>query len=264
MTLHASCVAYTGYSSDLLRVERNMRLRRKRLLTVLRENEIAPTVAVFPMLGAMGDDGSVPAVSVGGPVTESNYIGDGIINPHPRFAALSANIRKRRGEKVNIRVPLFHDTNTPEYKDLTGYSADSCCGNESSLLWRYGMGDVSREKYGDGFVIVGCAGSAKIFNDHGDPVTLQKWLVNVDCEGCKGLYYRSAPGVIVADADWPRNGDIVVGSKIPNVPGKELVHLFLLCRSTSIHSTSHDARRTFCTYRRLDPVAKWLLSPHCE
>lgn len=213
--------AYTGYSSDLLRVERNMRLRRERLLTELKENEIAPTVAVFPMLGALGDDGSIPSVPVGGPVTESEYIGDGIINPHPRFAALSANIRKRRGEKVDIRVPLFHDTNTPEYEQLTGFTPNSsCCADDSMLLWRFGMGDASREKYGSNFVIVGCTGS-RVFDEDGDPVTLQKWLVNVVCEGCKGLYYRSAPGVIVADADWPRNGDVVVGSEIPDVPGKD-------------------------------------------
>jgi len=210
---------YTGYSTDLLRVERNMRLRRKRILSVLKPDEIAPTVAVFPLLGAMGDDGSVPAVPVGGPVTESDYIGDGIINPHPRFGTLSANIRKRRGEKVNIRVPLFHDVNTPEYKDLPFTPVANCCGEEKMLLWRFGKGDLSREKYGDGFVIVGCSNSAKEFDDHGDPVTLKKWLVNVECQGCKGLFYRSAPGVIVADADWPRNGDIVVGSKIPDVPG---------------------------------------------
>ncbi|KAL7539988.1 hypothetical protein ACHAXR_010656, partial [Thalassiosira sp. AJA248-18] len=211
---------YTGYSTDLLRVERNMRLRRKRLLTELKENEIAPTVAVFPLLGALGDDGSIPAVAVGGPVTESEYIGDGIINPHPRFAALSANIRKRRGEKVNIRVPLFHDTNTPEYADFKGFTPSSeCCGEENMLLWRFGKGDLSREKYGNEFLIVGCSSSAKEFNDDGDPMTLQKWLVNVECVGCKGLFYRSAPGVIVADADWPRNGDVVVGSEIPDVPG---------------------------------------------
>lgn len=35
---------YTNYASDLLRVERNMVLRRRRLLSVLQENEIAPTV----------------------------------------------------------------------------------------------------------------------------------------------------------------------------------------------------------------------------
>jgi len=50
-------------------------------------------------------------------------------------------------------------------------------------------------------------------------VTLQKFLVNVECPGCKGLFYRSAPGVIVADADLPRNGDVVVGTEIPDIPG---------------------------------------------
>jgi hypothetical protein len=50
-------------------------------------------------------------------------------------------------------------------------------------------------------------------------VTMQKWLVDVRSDGCRGLFYRSAPNVIVPDADWPRNGDIVVGYEIPDVPG---------------------------------------------
>ena len=37
---------YTNYVSDLLRVERNMLLRRKRLLSALKPNEIAPTVRI--------------------------------------------------------------------------------------------------------------------------------------------------------------------------------------------------------------------------
>lgn len=128
---------YTGFSTDLLRVERNMRLRRKRILTVLHENEIAPTVASFPMLGAMGDDGSVPPVPVGGPVTESEYISDKIINPHPRFGTLTANIRQRRGSKVNIKVPLFRDRNTPEFKDfdiVRSGSKDGCCGGDAQQV----------------------------------------------------------------------------------------------------------------------------------
>ncbi len=129
---------YTGYTNDLLRVERNMRLRRRRILTVLHENEIAPTVAAFPRLGAMGDDGTVPPTSVGGDRTMSDYIGDGIINPHPRFGTLTANIRQRRGEKVNIRVPLFRDVNTPEYKDLEAPhgGVDGCCGSDSQQVSR--------------------------------------------------------------------------------------------------------------------------------
>jgi len=215
---------YTGFTHDLLRVERNMRLRRKRILTVLLEDEIAPTVSTFPLLGSLGDDGTVPPTSVGGPKTLSDYIGDGIINPHPRFGTLTANIRQRRGERVSIRVPLFRDVNTPEYGDFLAVAPDTggCCGGNTLQLWRYGKGDASREKYGDNFVVVGCATSNQddeFDESNGGPVTLQKWLVDVQCEGCRGLFYRSAPNVIVPDADWPRNGDIVVGSEIPDIPG---------------------------------------------
>lgn len=123
---------YSGYAIDLLRVERNMRLRRRRLMTALKEDEIAPTVATFPLLGALGDDGTVPSTKVGGPRTMSEYIGDDIINPHPRFGTLTENIRSRRGEKVNIRVPLFRDVNTPEYKDYPpAKGVDGCCGSDS-------------------------------------------------------------------------------------------------------------------------------------
>ncbi|KAL3943383.1 MAG: hypothetical protein SGBAC_002549 [Bacillariaceae sp.] len=214
---------YTGFTTDLLRVERNMRLRRRRILTVLKDNEIAPTVSAFPMIGAQGNDGTFPAVPVGGPVTESDYIGDGIINPHPRFGTLTANIRQRRGEKVNIRVPLFRDANTPEYEGAAGTPSggEGCCAGDAQQLWRYGKGDASQELYGKDSVVVGCSKSSK--DEEADesenmPV-MQKWLVDVQCEGCKGLFYRSAPDVIVPDADWPRNGETVVGYEIPDVPG---------------------------------------------
>ncbi len=73
------------------------------------------------------------------------------------------------------------------------------------------------EKYGKDNVVVGCS---DLFNEDRDGlVTLKKWLVDVRCHGCRGLYYRSAPHVIVPDADWPRNGDVVVGSEIPDIPG---------------------------------------------
>jgi hypothetical protein len=48
---------------------------------------------------------------------------------------------------------------------------------------------------------------------------MEKWLVDVQCDGCKGLFYRSAPNVIVPDADWPRNGDVVMGYEISETPG---------------------------------------------
>lgn len=250
---------YSGYAIDLLRVERNMRLRRRRLMTALKEDEIAPTVATFPLLGALGDDGTVPSTKVGGPRTMSEYIGDDIINPHPRFGTLTENIRSRRGEKVNIRVPLFRDVNTPEYKDYPpAKGVDGCCGSDSLQVWKYGMGDLSMEKYGRNYVIVGCSDSSKddMFNDKDGLVTLKKWLVDVQREGCRGLYYRSAPNVIVPDADWPRNGDVVVGSEIPDIPGwirlqngyylpiasEDGKVTFLKQVSTSVHSSNTEKR----------------------
>ena len=68
---------------------------------------------------------------------------------------------------------------------------------------------------------MGCSKSSRDeeIEEASDMVTMKKWLVDVRCDGCRGLFYRSAPGVIVPDADWPRNGDVVVGYEIPNVPG---------------------------------------------
>jgi glutamate--cysteine ligase catalytic subunit len=91
-----------------------------------------------------------------------------------------------------------------------------------SQLWRYGKGDASQEKYGTELLVVGCSTNSRdeqFQEENKDMDTLQKWLVDVECEGCRGLFYRSAPNVIVPDADWPRNGDIVVGSEVPDVPG---------------------------------------------
>jgi glutamate--cysteine ligase catalytic subunit len=50
------------------------------------------------------------------PYSKSEYLPDYIVNPHPRFAALTCNIRERRGSKVDIQVPLYRDKFTPEYR----------------------------------------------------------------------------------------------------------------------------------------------------
>lgn len=111
-------IPYGGYASDLRRVEVNMRLRRARLLSVLHADEIAPTVTCFPLLGVHRDLGvfQLQHEAPGGPIAQSKYVSDAVINPHPRFGTLTANIRKRRGRKVDIRVPLFKDVNTPDRK----------------------------------------------------------------------------------------------------------------------------------------------------
>ncbi|DBA00576.1 TPA: hypothetical protein N0F65_007705 [Lagenidium giganteum] len=103
-------VPYGGFTSDLRKVEGNMRLRRARLLELLKPNEIAPTVTAFPTLGVKG---FLPQpYELHGAVAVSDYVPDTVINPHPRFATLTRNIRKRRTRKVDIRVPLFRDVYT--------------------------------------------------------------------------------------------------------------------------------------------------------
>ncbi|CAK4637213.1 hypothetical protein LEN26_014276 [Aphanomyces euteiches] len=106
---------YGGFSSDLRRVEPSMRLRRARLLSVLKDNEICPTVTAFPLLGV--GDFTVPPSLPNGPIAKSAYISDMIINPHPRFGTLTANIRKRRTRTIDIRVPLYKDAFTNKMLD---------------------------------------------------------------------------------------------------------------------------------------------------
>lgn len=107
---------YSNYASDLLRVERNMLVRRRRLLSMLKKDEIAPTVVAFPLLGTPDSIHNPQPFTV--PHTESAYVPDYIINSHPRFGALARGIRARRGSKVDINVPLFRDIITPEYQNL--------------------------------------------------------------------------------------------------------------------------------------------------
>jgi glutamate--cysteine ligase catalytic subunit len=44
--------------------------------------------------------------------TKSKFIIDQTENPHPRFPGLMKSIRERRGDKVQILVPIYPDTNT--------------------------------------------------------------------------------------------------------------------------------------------------------
>ncbi|CAM9267298.1 unnamed protein product [Ectocarpus sp. 4 AP-2014] len=106
-------VPLRGLTTHLARVERNMRLRRKRLLATLADDEISPTMTNFPLFGV--GDFTTPPAEVGGPTAQSKFVPDSVINPHPRFAALTKNIRERRGRKVDIQIPLYKDERTPEF-----------------------------------------------------------------------------------------------------------------------------------------------------
>lgn len=82
-------------------------------------NEYPMTLTTFPRLGSK-DDFITPYYPPSGERLRSQFLPDEIANPHIRFPTLAANIRARRGRKVEINVPTFKDTNTARpFKDPT-------------------------------------------------------------------------------------------------------------------------------------------------
>ncbi|KAJ5561334.1 Glutamate-cysteine ligase catalytic subunit [Penicillium sp. DV-2018c] len=104
---------------DLLKVESNMKWRREVAKAHMAANEVPITLTTFPRLGTK-DDYIQPYYPPSGPALRSQFVPDEIANPHIRFPTLAANIRSRRGRKVELNVPVFHDINTPRpFKDPT-------------------------------------------------------------------------------------------------------------------------------------------------
>lgn len=104
---------YGASLKDLLTVEENMKLRRRMAKARMKENELPLTLTSFPRLGAPGQF-TDPYCKPGGGVARSFFLPDEITNPHVRFPTLTANIRRRRGSKVAINMPVFVDKNTPQ------------------------------------------------------------------------------------------------------------------------------------------------------
>jgi len=129
-------------------MENNMRLRRARLLAALAPDEIAPTVVNFPLMGV--GEFTHPAAPPGGPASMSDSVPDTVINEHPRFGTLTANIRSRRGSKVDIRQPRFQDVNTPLVDgmvpdiemDCMAYGMGCCC-----LQVTFQASDIDESRY---------------------------------------------------------------------------------------------------------------------
>ncbi|RHZ45899.1 glutamate--cysteine ligase [Aspergillus thermomutatus] len=104
---------------DLLKVEANMKWRREIAKSHMAPNEYPITLTTFPRLGTK-DDYIQPYYPPSGPALRSQFVPDEIANPHIRFPTLAANIRSRRGRKVELNVPVFVDKNTPvPFKDPT-------------------------------------------------------------------------------------------------------------------------------------------------
>ncbi|KAL2885012.1 Glutamate--cysteine ligase [Ceratocystis lukuohia] len=97
---------------ELLQVEPDMRLRRKLARAHMLPTEYPITLTTFPRLGSPGVF-SDPYYPPSGDKLRSQFVPDEIANPHIRFPTLAANIRSRRGRKVQVNVPVFFDKNTP-------------------------------------------------------------------------------------------------------------------------------------------------------
>ena len=104
---------------DLLVVESDMKRRRVIAKAHMASNERPITLTTFPRLGTR-DDFTEPYHPPFGPMLRSQFVPDEIANPHIRFPTLAANIRLRRGRKVELNIPIFRDKSTPfPFKDPT-------------------------------------------------------------------------------------------------------------------------------------------------
>ncbi|KAI8981590.1 glutamate-cysteine ligase-domain-containing protein [Mycotypha africana] len=103
---------YGSTFRDLIQVEANMKLRRKLAHDAMDPDEHAVSLVNYPRLGCPHE--LYPDYEPKGSACQSLFVPDEIINPHARFPTLTANIRRRRGSKVKINMPIFHDNNTPK------------------------------------------------------------------------------------------------------------------------------------------------------
>ncbi|KAI1750851.1 glutamate-cysteine ligase [Xylaria castorea] len=102
---------------ELLEVESDMKTRRKIAKDHMNSDEYPITLTTFPRLGVPGVF-TDPYYPPSGSKLRSQFVPDEIANPHIRFPTLAANIRWRRGKKVQVNVPVFHDEKTPNpWKD---------------------------------------------------------------------------------------------------------------------------------------------------
>lgn len=102
---------YGSTVDELTKVEANMKRRREIVTELMTEDEVILAIGSYPVLGS--GDFLEPPHKANGQFSRSLFLPDEVINPHPRFRTLAGNIRERRGAKVAINMPVFHDVNTP-------------------------------------------------------------------------------------------------------------------------------------------------------
>lgn len=102
--------------ADYLYVEENMVKRREVAQLELPAHVVPLTLTAYPRMGC--GTFTVPPAKPIGPASQSLFLPDEIINRHARFPTLTANIRKRKGHKVAINLPMYPDTHTKLVDDL--------------------------------------------------------------------------------------------------------------------------------------------------
>ncbi len=71
------------------------------------------TLTVFPRLGAKEDSFCNDVLIPLNAIQRSQFLCDSMVGPHVRHKTLHANIRSRRGRKVEVNVPVYQDRKTP-------------------------------------------------------------------------------------------------------------------------------------------------------
>lgn len=78
------------------------------------------TLTGFGRLGAREGSSCDIARSPSDEVQRSQFLHDDMISPHIRHRTLCANVRSRRGRKVELNVPVYRDKDTPwPFRDPT-------------------------------------------------------------------------------------------------------------------------------------------------
>ena len=70
------------------------------------------TLTAFPRLGAKDSSSCDDAPGPSGEIQRSQFLCDDMLSPHVRYQTLHANIRSRRGRKVELNVPVYRDRKT--------------------------------------------------------------------------------------------------------------------------------------------------------
>ncbi|RDW80977.1 hypothetical protein BP5796_05675 [Coleophoma crateriformis] len=100
---------YGGGMEDLLNVESNMRHRRSTIQKYIQPDESPMTLSMFPSLGVTD---RVCERNFNRTAAKKSQL-DGLMSDRERYHALHDNVCAHRQQKLDIKVPIFCDQNTP-------------------------------------------------------------------------------------------------------------------------------------------------------